>query len=258
MHKFIQNPYHRLLIITLFIYPIAISPPHLSAQEVTSSTRPFISINVGSQILSNTFNDNDSFDLFVEEGQFSSDYQGLRDAVFDAGAAIPVWGKLSLGGALTYINHNAPATISAELPHPFFFDKHRSIDGTAESLERREIAIHIQALWAIPFSQNVLLTVFGGPTFFNLKQDLVNTVKFTEAYPFDAAEFSGTSTVQPSDSTIGFHGGFDLTAYFTEHLGIGGVIRFSNGTADLARTTEHVISAPVGGMHATGGLRIRF
>tara|TARA_B100001123_G_scaffold445248_1_gene596281 strand:- start:3421 stop:4074 length:654 start_codon:yes stop_codon:yes gene_type:complete len=217
-----------------------------------------VSINVGSQLLSNTFTDNDSFELFVEDGRFSSNYQGQRDVSFDVGAGIPVWRNLSVGSALTYINHNSPATISAELPHPFFFDRHRNIEGTAEALGRREIAVHIQALWTIPFSQNIFLAVFAGPTFFNLKQELVNTVEFTEGYPFDTADFSGVSTVHASDSTIGFHAGVDLAAYFTEHLGLGGVIRFSKGAANLARTTEHVISSPVGGMHATGGLRIRF
>ena len=258
MLTFMQSSCRHLLITALFIYPIVLSPPHLSAQEVASSPQSFISINIGSQLLANTFTDNDSFELFAEEGRFSSNYQGQRDISFDVGVGIPVWSNLSLGSALTYINHNSLATISAELPHPFFFDKYRSIDGIAKDLERREIAVHIQALWTIPLSPTISLTVFGGPSFFNLRQELVNTVNFTEAYPFDTADFSGVLKVHPSDSTIGFHGGFDLAAYFTEHLGLGGTIRLSKGTADLARTNESVISVPVGGMHASGGLRIRF
>ena len=47
------------------------------------------------------------------------------------------------------------------------------------------------------------MTVFGGPTFFTLWQDLVTDVRFTHSYPYDDAEFAGGDTGQQSRSKLG-------------------------------------------------------
>ena len=237
---------------------IALTSDPVSAQQATSESRGFISINGGSQATSSDFSYNVPFTLFVEEGDFTADYQIESGPLFDAGGGVRVWRNLAIGGAVSVFSKDTAATVNANLPHPFFFNQDRRVSGTAENLARREVGIHIQALWVVPVNENLEVAVFGGPSFFNLSQDLVSEVQFASTFPFDDAEFTGVSTIEASESAIGFNVGVDVGFYFSEHVGAGGLVRFSRASVDLMLSSGDTASTDAGGFQAMGGLRVRF
>ena len=165
---------------------------------------------------------------------------------------------------MSAFSKDTAATVNANLPHPFFFNQDRRISGTAENLARREVGIHIQALWIVPVNDNLRVAVFGGPTFFNVNQELATEVEFASTYPFDEAEFTGiTSTVEASESAVGVNVGVDVGYYFSRSVGVGGLVRFSRASVDLTppSTTPpsgDTVSTDAGGLQAMGGLRVRF
>jgi hypothetical protein len=170
-----------------------------------------------------------------------------------------VLGKgLALGAGHTRFDQNHDAGVDARVPHPFFFDRARSISGEALDLTRQEHAFHLQLRWFLPVPGPVRLAVFGGPSFFWVDQDLVTTVSFTHSFPFDTASFSGAATRGQSVSETGYHAGADATVFFSKFIGVGGLVRLSHASVDLVSQDDGRFSVDVGGLQVGGGLRVRF
>ena len=193
-----------------------------------------------------------------EPARFDSTYGFKPDGLFDVGGGVRVWGHVGVGAAVSRFNHHAAATVAGQVPHPFFFDRFRNIAGESPLLARNETAVHLQALVVLPASRSLTVTFFGGPTVFNLQQDFVTDVRFTQAYPYDAAAFSGAVTGTQSASKVGVNVGVDLAYYFLERIGVGGLFRFSRADVSLPSAGGDDIDVRAGGLHAAGGLRVRF
>ena len=112
--------------------------------------RGFVSINGGIQATSTDFTDNVVFTRFVEEGDFDAGYRVDGDAVFYVSGGVRVWQNLAIGVGVSRFSRDDDADVTARIPHPFFFDQHRPISGSAVGLRRQEIAVHVQALWIVP------------------------------------------------------------------------------------------------------------
>lgn len=254
-----RAPFIRAILMTATVCcAIASTALSVAAQQTTAGSRGFVAFNVGLQASTEDFSDNLAFSLFVEEGSHEATYKGATALVFDVSGGGRVWRHLAIGGGLSVFSRETEASVSARLPHPFFFDQHRNVAGTAAGLTQSTVAVHVQALWMVPVSDSLDISIFGGPTFFTVSQDFVEMIKFTEEYPFDTAQFTGVSTTEASESTIGFNVGVDVAFYFSEHVGIGGLARFSRGSVDFSLAAGEVLSANVGGPEAMGGLRVRF
>ena len=237
---------------------IVIVPERVAAQSTTTDSRGFISVNAGLQAASSDFSDNSSFVLYVEEGDGNVDYERRSAPMFDVSAGAMVWRNLAIGGGVSVFSKDSTAQVSARLPHPFFFDQHRDVSGTGEGLARSERAFHVQVMWVAPVNDRLSVTVFGGPTFFSVDQDLVDEFTFAEVFPFDTAQFAGVSIVRASESTVGFNVGVDVGFYFSPHVGVGGLVRFSGGSVDFTVPNSEPFSSDVGGLSTAGGLRVRF
>ena len=227
----------------------------------SSETRGALSINGGLQTATSGFSDSVRFGhaLFgPEEGSLDTRYPGSDDALFDIGGSVRVWRNLAVGASVSWLTRETDADVTGQLPHPFWFDRPRGVSGTATGLARTETAMHVQAQWVIPVGRSVAVTLFGGPTWFNARQDLVADITFEQAYPFDAATYSGANAGERSASTIGAHAGADVAYYFSERIGVGGMVRFSRGSVELDSPDGDTLKNDVGGVHTSGGLRIRF
>ena len=98
----------------------------------------------------------------------------------------------------------------------------------------------------------------GGPTFFNLQQDLVTTIGYDHVYPYDEASFASASTTPASASAVGFNAGIDIGFFFSEVVGVGAIIRYSGGAVELPGEGESMVPVDAGGFNVGGGLRLRF
>ena len=163
-----------------------------------------------------------------------------------------------MGANVSVFSRESDAGITGQLPHPFWFDRLRAINGTAAGLARTETAVHVQAQWVVPVGRSIAITLFGGPTWFNVTQDLVTGITFDQSYPYDAAAFSGANVGEQSVSTVGAHAGADVAYYFSERIGIGGTVRISRGSVEFDSPDGDAVENDVGGVHTTAGLRIRF
>ena len=258
---------HRSVVIAAVLVCTVLGSARNGAAQGARVSRGFVTINGGYQVASTDFADNVVFTqatrnglvwLFVEEGDLDAGYPVDTGVALDVSGGVRVWQNLAIGVGVSRFRRDVDASVTARIPHPFFFDQHRPVSGSAVGPRRQEIAVHVQALWIVPVNDRLDLALFGGPTFVDVTQDLVTEVEFTESFPFDAATFTGATTREQSKSCIGFNVGVDLAFYFSGNVGVGWLARFSRATIDLASEDGGTVKVDAGGVHIAGGLRLRF
>jgi len=225
--------------------PVSVSEPAI-AERVT------ISVNASYLTATRTFDDTRTFDLYAEQGSFTTDYQVEARLGVDAGGFVRVWKNLAVGAAFTTHKDDRDLVIEASLPHPLLFNHPRAVEGTAPGT-REETAVHLQVAYVVPVNRNLRVVVFGGPSFFTVKQSVVTGISYDEDYPYDEATFAGADVETEEEQKTGFNVGADVGYYFTKNVGVGGIIRFSQ-----TKVTFSVGDVDAGGAMVGGGLRLRF
>jgi hypothetical protein len=144
------------------------------------------------------------------------------------------------------------------VPHPFFFNRPRSVSGEAAGLRREELAVHVQARAVLPVTRRVQVMVFGGPSFYQVRQGLVHEVAYSESYPYDEATFDGATTGRAEQSPYGFNVGGDVAYFFSRQVGVGFGAQYAGTTVHLPSADGGTVEARAGGSQAGAGLRLRF
>ncbi len=191
---------------------------------------------------------------FAEPSEVDATYQTGSVPGFEAEGGARIWRNLAVGVGVSRFSKNGTATISAQVPHPFFFNKPRTVSGDAASLARDETAVHLEALWMVPLTNRWQLALSGGPSWFSVNQDVVSDVAVTQTYPYDTATFASATTVHRSASKAGFNAGADVTFLLRPHVGLGFGVMFSHASVPL----DDTLTVDAGGAHVGGGLRVRF
>jgi opacity protein-like surface antigen len=111
----------------------------------------------------------------------------------------------------------------------------------------------------IPLSEEIEVAVLVGPTFYNIKQEFVETVSVQEgAAPYTTVSISGVTQVEQSETAVAFTAGLDGTYKLTPKFGIGAFFRYSGASADMPLSGGGTVTVEAGGIQIGGGLRYRF
>jgi hypothetical protein len=163
---------------------------------------------------------------------------------------------MTVGVGVSAFSDNGDATVTASLPHPFFDNRPRNIEGTT-STKREELAVYPTVGWIVPFSPKVQLSLNAGPSVISAKQQFVTAVQFTETYPYDTATFTSTTLTKSSVTAVGVYVGADVSWMFSQHVGVGGLVQFSRATAKH-KVGDRTVSIDAGGVQTGGGIRFVF
>jgi hypothetical protein len=220
--------------------------------------RWFVGVNGGAQSAPQSMSDHFEFQQNVETATADVQYPGKTGAIFDVGVGVRLWRELGAGIAVSSSSNEGAANVAAKIPHPFFFNRPRSISGDVNGVTRSETGVHIHARYSVAFSSRLLLTLSAGPSIISVEQDLASDVQYDEAFPYDTATFR-TSAVRSSKATgAGFNVGVDVTWMFSRHLGVGGFARGTHATVDLETADKRRIPVDAGGAQGGAGLRLAF
>lgn len=242
----------------IFITGFAVLALHVSASNSFAQARGFVSVNGGYRATSTDFTHDVVFTQFVEQGSINSSYFVDKGPQLDIAGGARVWRSLGAGVAVTRFSKSGGASVVARIPHPFFFNQLRSVEGDAAGLKHEELAVHIQAMAILPVGERLSVAVFGGPSLFQVKRGLVDDVRYNDQYPYDSATFASAETSNASASKLGFNAGVDIGYFFSRSVGVGGLIRFSGATVDFDAPDGNTQPIDAGGLQAGAGLRLRF
>jgi opacity protein-like surface antigen len=237
---------------------LALSVAPAAAQ---SPTRVFANINFGFQSQSQDVTQAGQFPLYDETGSFEATQEIEGGSFFEIGAGVGLMRNFSLG--LSYAQRSKTtrdASITAQVPHPVFFDTLRTATATVSDLEHKERAVHLQAMWHVPVTVEFDVTLFAGPTFFNIEEQLIESVTPTEVGgDFSQVNLEPIGIASQKESAVGFNLGVDTRYMFTRNIGLGALLRYTHGSVTLTSPTGNEdIKNDVGGFDIAGGLRFRF
>ena len=106
--------------------------PH---QAPALPNRVFIHLNGGVQSSDLTFTDTRTEAALGETRSWTADYTVKSGPQFDVGGGVRVWRNLSVHRSYARFSDSRVAAIAGQVPHPFFFDRPRTIDGESARLK---------------------------------------------------------------------------------------------------------------------------
>ena len=241
----------------MLLIAVFASAPHAFGQRRPLEDRGFIVVNGGYQFTGQGFDRTTTLRVNVEDGSFTTQYDVQGGPGFDVAGGARVWRRLALGAGFARFSTSTPAVLSGSVPHPFVFNQPRPVSGDVGDLKREELIFDVQARVTAPIGRRMEIAGFGGPSFFQVKQEIVSTFTWTEFYPFDEATFGNATTVDAKGSKVGFHAGVDVAYYVTRNVGVGGTLQFSSATLDV-ESGDVSQEVKAGGARAGVGLRLKF
>jgi hypothetical protein len=234
----------------------------LSALAAVASAAPALAqtagrftagVSFGAQTRSGDFTQRLTPTIYDETAtiDIAQDYES--GGLFDIGAEALIFGDLGVGVHFTRTAGDGSAAVAAQIPDELFFDRLRAATATVEGLDHTENAVHVQVLYRFAASPKLDVTVGLGPTFYSVKQELINNVDVVEPTPTITPQ-----VVEASDSPIGVNVGADITYMVNQRIGAGVLLRYAAGSADFTTPGGGAIGLDVGGFQFAAGVRVRF
>jgi hypothetical protein len=256
----------RHLALTTVLMLVTIALPAAGQQRRPASQRvPIeryrISIDAGGQTTENPLLERQNFDQYFEQGSFRFERTIPKAFFFDAGASVRVWRSLYARATVSIFDNTGSGTVTAFVPHPLQFNEPRTVEGDILGVTRREVGQHFGVGWLIPAAAGLDFMAFGGLSVFATQQVFITGLTVSldkEVFPFDSLAFPGAQTETAQEPVAGFHLGADMTWKLARHVGLGALIRYAGGGTDFTPTGGQPVRVDVGGLHAGGGLRLRF
>ena len=229
----------------------AVLTPLDAHAQMQWTDKGFVNVNFGVQTGSHDLDTNTTFDLYEEPASISSAQTIDGASFFEVGAGYRVWRNLALGVTYSRLVSDTDVGITGNVPDPVFFDRPRPVSGSVTGAEHSQNALHLQGVWMVPVTDKIDLGIGFGPTIFMVSQDVPSAVSVSEPGP----TINSIDVNSADATTVGFHAGLDVTYLVTPRVGIGGVARYSWGSADIEGATDNLT---VGGFQIGAGVRFRF
>jgi hypothetical protein len=204
------------------------------------------------------FDTTSSFTLFVEEGTRKTSYKTRQTPLVDVSGGGEIQRNLFVAIAVSWAKGKVDADINEQVPHPFYFDQKRTLQGTAERLSREEFAGHFQVAKRAPLTRRISVLLGAGPSVFRLKQAFVTDVTYNETYPFDSLEFRSAAATEQQKTGWGGNVQLNIVTMLSRQAGIDVLMRYSRGFVRFPGSTGSTIRVPTGGIHVAIGLRGEF
>ena len=209
----------------------------------------FVNVNFGAQPSSHDVGRSQNFQVYGETATLTTTQENGNGALFDITGGY--WFRPRLAGAIGFSNfsNNSDSGVVVSVPHPLIFDRPQTVTTTVGDLQHSERGIHLQAVWLVPITNEMDVSLSAGPSFIRVNQDIVASVTVPVG-----TQNATPNVVTEKKTAIGVNLGVDGTYLFTRNIGAGVFIRYAGGKVDLPSAED----LSVGGFQAGIGARLRF
>ena len=217
---------------------ILLGPVDAAAQ--TTRSRWVVSVDAGYQTtrVDSFLTTPITFERFGEEGSFEAPFDVDRLPTFNVRGGVELWRGIGVGAGFTRFRRVHRAELTAQIPHPLFFNRNRTFFQQSDQVQR-ERSLDFFGLWRISVGESVALTVFGGPSVFFVSSEVTNVLTRLEQYPYEEPPIRGSAVIPRSATEFGYNVGFDTAVRITQRLGLGWLVRYSAASRD--------VTTPLGG-----------
>lgn len=190
------------------------------------------------------YGETDAYDIRHEPG---------NKMFYDATIGARIWRGLAAAVSVSLLDDRSATFLSGSIASPLFVDHHRSASFPA-ALDRRQIDVHLQAVYFLPTPSGIDVALSAGPSVLQVTRASVAGVTLGKEYlPFQTISIAGLETTDVAQTGMGANIGADIALMLTRVFGMGIFVRYVTGSIDAG---PHKIDA--GGLQAGAGLRFRF
>ena len=234
-----------LAVLTAALSLAASSPAMAQAQQPTSI---FVDVNVGAQTQSRTIESSTSFPLYGETAIINAAQSIDGGALFDISGGYRFMRKFGVALGVSTFSKSGEGSLVASIPSPIAFNRPAAVTSTATDVKHKELGTHVMFVYFVPVLTNFDVSVFAGPSFFRLTQDILSATVPTGTQTISVARQS-----QKGNAT-GANAGINFNYMFRPNYGGGLFLRYAGATVDLPSAS----GVKVGGFQVGVGLRLRF
>jgi len=204
------------------------------------------------------FTDHRAIKTNAEDGSFDASYSNPNSTGFGVAGGVRLWKYLGARIGVEHYASDSAADVALSVPHPFFFQRPRTLSTSVDGVHHDETWIHAHALATFVASRRLQLSVFGGPSFVNMTQGAITDVTYADVFPYDVITLGQVHTTESSTSKVTFGGGADVLYYFSKAVGVGGTVEFASAESTIATATGGNVTVTSGGPRVGVGISIRF
>jgi hypothetical protein len=236
--------------------PKAGQPTRAADRPASVRSRFILSANGGYQVGARDFATNTEFSVFDEPATLSTAGEIESAPIFDFGVAYMINDEYAVGAAFSFFTTESDVAVTAQVPHPLITDQLRTATYNAGAIKHSQPALHLQAIWMVPFTANVDFAVSAGPSLVFVSQEVVTAANLlSEAPPFTSPTIDSVTVSEESKTAFGLNFGIDAMYLVSPRYGVGVTARYVWASADIDGLTDNLT---VGGFQLLGGLRVRF
>ncbi len=226
---------------------------NITGQAPKGRSRIEVGLSFAQTLGSSNFSSSQTIREFAEDGKLNASYEvgGAPGGGFDLQYNVSEKFGVRLGAEA--FSRESTGTFDAQIPHPFYFARPRSISGTESSLGFSETAFTLTGVYR-GGSGKWKLNLEGGAAYFSVDATVAEKVSYGQVYPYDTATFSGIVPVNKTVSPFGFAVGLEVGRELTSSVSVVAQGRFTQGSGDLDVNGQK-INIKAGGAQARIGLR---
>jgi len=252
---------HRTLRAALIAAVLVGASQPAQAQGTPWEDRAFVNLSFGVDTGTTSISENRSFIVYGETGTLQADADYGSFSIFDIAVGARLFKNVGVAIAYHTGGTKGDGTISGTVPHPVFFDRPREFSDSFNDASRDEHATHLQIGWMAPLSDKFDVFIYGGPSFYNVSQEMVTDLGFIENGPPYTSITLQPNIQRLKTNTVGYNLGADATYFLYTRdrfrLGLGGFLRFTGATAEFD-VNGNTIETDAGGVQFAVGARLRF
>lgn len=203
--------------------------------------------------------------LYLETSAAIAMYPKLPNATgLGLAGGAGIYRGLGVGVAVGAVDYRSTVGIGIAVPSPYFFNL-TATDGavTSPALERHQRSVDVSAQYVVPVNRHLTVRVFGGPTYFHVSNDMVETIRYSQVASallrINVVGITSFTHAERTGSAWGYNAGGDVAVFFTRTIGVGGGVRVNQGTVSVDDPLNGTpTDLKVGHVVVSGGLRLRF
>lgn len=238
---------------------LSLAPLPLAAQGArVRETKGRLFVNGAFDVTSLDWSESRKYKEFAEESTIEAAYEASPGPGFEAGLEYTFVRRFGVAVSFASATRDESATVRSDLPHPFYFNRKRPVEGEAKGFSHKETALHFDVVYAAK-AGSLGYSLFAGVSRIKVETDLVKEpLQFSQTYPYDTATLTGIPADTFEDTPTGFNVGGGLDYRIGRNFGFGAQVRFSRAKAKFTPSEGNSLEVDAGGLQVAAGARVFF
>lgn len=239
---------NKITIVAVLIAGFTLAASSTATAQAQQPTTIFVDVNAAAQTQSRAIQSSTSFPLYGETAVINAAQSIDAGGLFDISGGYRFTRSYGVAVGLSTFSKSGDGSLAASIPSPIAINRSVSTTSSATNLKHKEIGTHVMFVYFVPVLENFDVSLFAGPSFFRLTQDILSA-----SVPA-GTQNANVATQEQKGNATGANVGVNLNYMFRPNYGAGVFLRYAGAKVNLPSAPD----VNVGGFQIGIGLRLRF